>query len=88
MRLRSTLACLARVIADEAERNPDFARRVGEALGLADDTASGKPRAPIVAGAEPRARNRRPAPVLDPVVVAREGEGVLRSRQRSSRWIN
>jgi hypothetical protein len=79
MKLHGVLDRLARVVADEAERNPDFARRISEALGFADDTVVGTADHSS-SETERRARNRRPAAVLDPVVVAREGEEVLRDR--------
>jgi hypothetical protein len=79
MTLRSALASLARTVADEAERNPDFARRVGEALGLPERPGA-RPHASTASRTKGRARNRRPAAVLDPVAVARKGEQVLRAR--------
>ena len=57
---------VAKVIEDEAERNPEFARRI---------------RAAIAEAAENYARRRRAPPVLDPVDVAKEcGKDGLRER--------
>jgi hypothetical protein len=81
VKLRKALIDLVRVIADEAERNPDFANRVAAVLGLAsaevpvhrDSGARG-----AVGGQRPK--NRRPPPVLDPIEIARRGENTLRAR--------
>lgn len=76
MKLRSKLLELARVVADQAERDPDFARRVGEALGPEPTTHELKK---SVAQVKSRPKNRRPAAVLDPVALACDGEQTLRS---------
>lgn len=62
---------LVRAVVDEAERNPEFARRIEEALGIQE-----KPKKPIVS----RAAHRRTPAVLDPVELARQGEAALRAR--------
>jgi hypothetical protein len=82
MKLRRVLSALARVIADEAERNPAFARQVAEALGMAQRESDAKLNATIAAAtsADRRPKNRRPPAVLDPIEVAREGEHALRTR--------
>lgn len=71
MKLKKTLQDLVRVVAEEAEQNPEFARRIEEAIGL----ESRAPKMP-----SPRAANRRAPPVLDPIALARQGEAVLRER--------
>lgn len=75
MKLRTKLMDIAKAVADQAERDPEFAARLADVLG-ADVTP--KPRPEPTAGARPK--NRRPPAVLDPVAVAREGEAVLRER--------
>jgi hypothetical protein len=71
MKLKKTLQDLIRVIAEEAERNPEFARRIEETIGL-------EPCAPKIQS--PRAAKRRAPPILDPVDLARQGEAALRAR--------
>jgi hypothetical protein len=71
MKLKKTLQDFVRVVADEAERNPEFRRRIEEAFGL-------QPRVPKVHPS--RAVHRRAPPVLDPVNLARQGEVILRAR--------
>lgn len=71
MKLKKTLHEMLRVIVNEAERNPEFARRIEEALGF-------EPR-PSGTKAERPAHRRSPA-ILDPVDLARQGEHVLRAR--------
>ena len=77
MKIRSKLLELARVIADQAELDPEFARRVGQVLGMEQPFRDGSNEATSSTG---RPKNRRPPAVLDPVAIAREGEEVLRSR--------
>ena len=69
MNLKKTLNDLVRIIADEAERNADFARRVEEVLGL-------QPKPPRLKTSRPA--NRRAAALLDPVQLIRQGEQPLR----------
>jgi hypothetical protein len=76
MKLRRTLTDLARAVADEAEKNPAFARRVAAALGQVDESGHRGGRVP----AEGRPKNRRPPAALDPVELARAGEAALRTR--------
>lgn len=89
MKVRKILADLARAVADEAERNPDFAERIADALKLTNAPPRGRSIADHLAAAltraeqkfeRSRAKNRRPAALLDPVAIAREGEQTLRSR--------
>lgn len=71
MNIKKTLNDFVRVVADEAERNLEFARRVEEALGLQPKATKQK---------ASRAANRRAPALIDPVQVVRQGEDVLRER--------
>jgi hypothetical protein len=71
MSIKKTLNELVRTVANEAERNPEFARRLQEALGILE-----KPRRPALS----RASHRRAPAALDPVELARQGEATLRAR--------
>ncbi len=71
MSIKKVLNDVVRVIAEEAERNSEFARQIEEALGLKK-----KPARPT----RGRAANRRAPAMLDPVELARQGEPVLRER--------
>ena len=75
MRVRRKLLELGRTIADEAERNPEFAQKLSEVLGLEPrrhDTKETK---------YDRPRKRRTPGAFDPVAVLREhGDQELRSR--------
>ena len=75
MTIEETLSALAKVIADEAERNEEFRRRIQEALApkLATTRRTAAVRKPVRKG------GRRTPAVLDPVEVARQGEDTLRS---------
>ena len=77
MKLRKPLLDLARVIADQAERDPAFAVQIAAALGLKEQT---KPKAEPKTGGADRPKNRRPAAVLDPIQLVRDGEAQLRAR--------
>jgi hypothetical protein len=79
MKVRKVLLDLARVLADQVERDPAFAGQIVAALGLNDNPAA----SPTASKRPPkvdRPKNRRPAAVLDPVSLARDGEAALRSR--------
>ena len=80
MRLRKALSELARAVADEAERNPNFGNRIAVALGLSPTTTVGAGVQTPGAIVRPRPRNRRSSPILDPIEVARQGEGTLREQ--------
>ena len=69
MSLRSKLLAIANAVADEADRNPEFAEQINLALGW------------VSAQAKPKRRRgrRRDAPVLDPFEVYEEGEVALRN---------
>lgn len=72
MKLRTKLTEFAKAVAEVAERDPDFAARLGELFG-ADQPKPERSKPP-----SGRPKNRRPAAVLDPVVLAKEGEAALR----------
>ena len=74
MKLRTKMLDPAKAVADAADRAPELASRLSEIFGA----AVGIPKRPEpVAG---RAKNRRPAAALDPVVVVGEGEDALRGQ--------
>ena len=76
MRIRRKLLALARTVADEAERNPEFAAKLETELGL----AMGPPDGEGTKGGA-RRRGRRASAAFDPVATLRaEGEEGLRSR--------
>lgn len=71
MKLKKILQDLLKVVIEETNRNPEFAKQVEAALGLEpkperEDTGRGA--------------HRRAAAILDPISLAREGEDVLRSK--------
>jgi len=74
MKLRTKLLDLAKAVADAADRDPELASRLSEIFGAAPAAPK---RSEPAAG---RAKNRRPAAALDPVVVVGEGEDALRSQ--------
>jgi hypothetical protein len=73
-------------VADEAEHNPEFRRRLEEALRLSSDRIEerfarpGVSRPSAFREADGRPKNRRSAAVLNPIEVASEGEEQLRKR--------
>lgn len=69
--MKRTLNELVRAVVDEAERNPEFARRIEQALGIQE-----KPKKSVLS----RAAHRRAPAALDPVELARQGESTLRAR--------
>lgn len=77
MKVRKVLLDLARVVADQAERDPAFADQIAAALGMNDKSAV-RPAAAKRPTKVDRPKNRRPAAVLDPVALARDGEAALR----------
>jgi hypothetical protein len=84
VKVRKALNELLRVIADEADKNPDFERRIAAVLGLVGQPKrSAGPdtgmRSPTKAPGQ-RPKNRRPPPVMDPIEVARLGETALRTK--------
>ena len=82
MELRKALQNFAKVAADEAERNPEFERRIRKALGLAEAVAASSGQVTIEPGKQAvRRRNgRRTPPILDPVDLVNQGETVLREQ--------
>jgi hypothetical protein len=74
MKLRTKLLDLAKAVADAANRDPELASRLSEIFGAAP--AAPKRPEPVPG----RAKNRRPAAVLDPVVVVVDGEQALRGQ--------
>lgn len=77
MKLRKPILDLARVIADQAEREPVFAEQIIAALGLKDQSS---PKAEQKRSGMARPKNRRPAAILDPIQLVRDGEAQLRAR--------
>jgi hypothetical protein len=80
MNLRRTLSDLVRVIADEADRSPEFMDKVLRALGQSEGADLPKRPTAIGPGLGGRPKNRRKGAIFDPVEVAASGEEVLRSR--------
>lgn len=87
MSLRARLAQLCEIIADEAERNSTFRRRLEEALSSQqvdipvvreDRVREPKPRNGRPISDFARKGGRRTPAVLDPLGLARQGEDVLR----------
>ena len=86
MNLRKLLADAVRVVADEAERNPEFKRRLQEIVWLSGDrregglTRPGASRTTAGGRNERRPKSRRAAAVLNPIEIASEGEEQLRKQ--------
>lgn len=81
MQVRRVLTGLMRAIAEEAERNPDFEKRLAEILEIPekDKRKGASAHQPESKAANKRPQNRRPAAVLDPIQLARQGETILRT---------
>lgn len=77
MSVRKTLSALTQAIAAEAERNPDFRVRLEHALSVSRPSTTGPG---LEVGGPKRKGGRRTPAVLDPVELARQGEGALRAR--------
>ncbi len=71
MNLRRTLSALAKVVADEAARNPEFRVRIEAVIGSAASASSAKGK---------RKGGRRAPAVLDPIELAKHGESELRGK--------
>lgn len=71
MTLGKTLGNLVKAVVEEADRNPDFAKRLKSALGTNPDAES---------SFDKRGSRRRNPAVLDPVSLVRQGEDVLRKQ--------
>ncbi|MGB9992427.1 hypothetical protein [Pseudoduganella rhizocola] len=91
MKLRKVLLKLASIVADEAEKNPLFHQQIVDALISLDDRSRGATQAPsgkensvdggdakVTGETNKRPSNRRAPAVLDPVLLAREGEQQLK----------
>lgn len=74
MKLTTALQGLMRTIIEEAERNPAFAQRVENAIGIGGQNAP--PSEPRHKGSS----NRRAPAVLDPIEAVRQGEAALRQK--------
>jgi hypothetical protein len=72
MSIRTALYALARAVADEAERNAEFRAELEQALGLDRSMPEGSK------GEARRKGGRRTPALLDPIELARRGEGALR----------
>jgi hypothetical protein len=77
MNLKKTLSALVSAITEEAEKNESFRASVERALGI--NTASGIPQVRPTGGIRRKGGRRTPA-LLDPVELARQGEGALRAK--------
>jgi len=78
VKLRNRLIEIARLIADQAEQDEEFAQRLSDVLGLQESAVGKKP-----AEKKPetkRPRNRRPAALIDPVAIIANGEPELRAQ--------
>lgn len=81
MAIRTVLYKLAKIISDEAKRNPEFAdqlRTVLEPQTTAHRNSKQSVQHREAAGIS-RPANRRPAAILDPVSLAQRGEEALRT---------
>ena len=81
MSLRALLNDFAKVVSDEADRNPEFAERLRRVFIPAVATRPKKTASPISEAGSiiHRPANRRPPAVLDPVAIAQRGDEVLRA---------
>lgn len=80
MKVTQTMSVIFQAIIDEADRNPEFEARLKCALG----PDHGVENEPLVVGPSDKRRHGRRTPALfDPIELARQGEGVLRSRLSS-----
>lgn len=82
MTLKKALKEVVKVILDEADNNPTFAKRLEAALCVGDQQRPAMKRRREARTPQPAQRggHRRTPAVFDPVALAREGEDVLRSR--------
>lgn len=80
MSIRTVLNSLAKLVSDEAEKNPEFAERLQVVFKSAvagpftEKTSVERP-----GSTRSRPANRRPPAILDPVALALKGEEALRS---------
>jgi len=80
VKLRKRLTEFIRVVAEEAERNPEFGNHVAVALGLAEQAGRAERDSTARHPSSQRPKNRRAPAVLDPIEIARQGEDVLRAK--------
>jgi hypothetical protein len=78
MNLRKTLTALITVIADEAAKSESFRTDLERALSFSGATVGGTLTVPPAS--KPRKGGRRTSAVLDPVELAKQGEGGLRTQ--------
>jgi len=84
MDLAATLTRLAKVVIEEAQRNPEFSRRLHGVLApSAPPPEASSVRARSAASKTRRPANRRPPAVLDPIALAGHGEDALRTALQS-----
>ncbi|WP_422384320.1 hypothetical protein [Roseibium album] len=72
MKLRTKLIKFAKTVADAADRDPEFEAKLNELFGM-EQLEQKRPKP-----ASKRPRNRRSAAILDPVLVVKRGESLLR----------
>lgn len=80
MTIRAALNNFFRVIVDEAERNPQFARKLESALSSSNRVSKSdkeSSRRNVSTGTN-RPANRRPPAVINPITIAKRGEQALR----------
>ena len=77
MQLKKTLRDTIKVILDEVDNNPEFAKRLEIALGVGNMRRTTKWKNPKE---NTNRGNRRTPAVFDPVSIARESSDVLRAR--------
>ena len=83
MKLDQAMRNLAKVISEEARRNPEFEDRLLDAIGLSvtkDGFSSSLQRANVAKEETTRGRNRRARAVLDPIQMVQESEEKLREQ--------
>jgi len=76
MTIKQRLSALVSVIIDETKKNESFRANIEQALGI---NISNSLQQPLEGGTEKPRKGRRTPAVFDPVELARQGEGTLRS---------
>lgn len=82
MSTRRILAAFVRVVAEEAEKNAEFDKRLREVFGIESSKKSAAQKSALSDQKEAgnkRSQSRRPPATLDPIHLARQGEAVLRA---------
>lgn len=81
MTVRKILIAVVHEVADEADRNPVFRKRIEQALGMIRTSADAPAvrKAALKVDVPRRPSNRRAPAALDPVQLARQGEDALRA---------